>query len=409
MKHLLLTTIAAVVLVGCGESQQSAPAPESKPVEPVAEAAPQEQPTAKAPDVGIYGSKTPARNIWQAAADGKIDAVKYHLTAGVDVNVKMKNILGTTPLHEAVRKNRKEIVELLIAEDANVNVRDGSGETALYQAAHRGYLELCKLLINNGADLNISTSKITMQHSPLYFAIRNRHADVAELLITSGADVNIKNGFDESPMDVAVHAKLQNIVNLLIEHGAETSSLKDTEKTTEESKKPLASIWKGATEGNIEIVKQHLDAGVDINAKNSDGESPLQLAAQVGQKEILELLISKGADINTKDVVGWTPVIEAAREGHKAIVELLISHGALLNTKDSLTGKSALHFAAALGHKEIVQLLISKGADVNIRSDALTFLDIVKTPLDMADDKETADLLRKHGGKTGEELKAEGK
>ena len=152
-----------------------------------------------------------------------------------------------------------------------------------------------------------------------------------------------------------------------------------------------------------------MDAGVDINAKNSDGVSLLQLAAQVGQKEILELLISKGADINTKDVVGWTPVIEAARKGHKAIVELLISHGALLNTKDSLTGKSALHFAAALGHKEMVQLLISKGADVNIRSDALTFLDIFKTPLDMADDKEIADLLRKHGAKTGEELKAEGK
>ena len=197
MKHLLLTTIAAVVLVGCGP---------------------------------------PARNIWQAAADGKIDAVKYHLAAGVDVNVKTRDILGTTPLHEAVRKNRKEIVELLIAEGANVNARDGSGETALYQAAHRGYLELCKLLINNGADLNISTSKITMGHSPLYFAIRNRHADVAELLITSGADVNIKNGFGESPMDMAVHAKLQNIVNLLIEHGAETSALKGKEKTNETAK-----------------------------------------------------------------------------------------------------------------------------------------------------------------------------
>ena len=36
MKHLLLITIAALVLVGCGESQQSAPAPEVKPVEPVA-------------------------------------------------------------------------------------------------------------------------------------------------------------------------------------------------------------------------------------------------------------------------------------------------------------------------------------------------------------------------------------
>ena len=39
MKHLLLTTIEAVVLVGCGKSQQSAPSPETKPVEPVAEAA----------------------------------------------------------------------------------------------------------------------------------------------------------------------------------------------------------------------------------------------------------------------------------------------------------------------------------------------------------------------------------
>jgi ankyrin repeat protein len=216
--------------------------------------------------------------------------------------------------------------------------------------------------------------------------------------------VNIKNGFDESPMDIAVHAKLQNIVNLLIEHGAETSSLKDTEKTTEESKKPLASIWKGATEGNIEIVKQHLDAGVDINAKNSDGESPLQLAAQVGQKEILELLISKGADINTKDVVGWTPVIEAAREGHKEIVELLISKGANLNARDRLIGATTLHYAAVNGHKEIVKILIKNAADFNSKDMA------GQTPLNFAIDEgmdEIADLLRKHGGKTGKELKAD--
>ena len=56
MKHLLITTVAAVVLVGCGESQQSSPAPEAKPVEPVAEAVKPESspPTAKAPDGGIY-------------------------------------------------------------------------------------------------------------------------------------------------------------------------------------------------------------------------------------------------------------------------------------------------------------------------------------------------------------------
>ena len=47
MKHLLLTTIAAVLVVGCGESQQSAPSPESEPVEPVAEAAQPEPSTQK--------------------------------------------------------------------------------------------------------------------------------------------------------------------------------------------------------------------------------------------------------------------------------------------------------------------------------------------------------------------------
>ena len=51
MKHILLTTIAAVVLVGCGKSQQSAPTPEAK---PVAEAATPEPATAKAPDIDIW-------------------------------------------------------------------------------------------------------------------------------------------------------------------------------------------------------------------------------------------------------------------------------------------------------------------------------------------------------------------
>ena len=63
---LLLTTIAAVVLVGCGESQQSAPLPETQPVEPVAEAAQPEPPAAKAPDIDIH----------TAAFDRDIEAVK---------------------------------------------------------------------------------------------------------------------------------------------------------------------------------------------------------------------------------------------------------------------------------------------------------------------------------------------
>ena len=104
---LLLTTIAAVVLVGCGESQQSAPAPEAKP----------EPPTAKAPDISIH----------DAAENGNIEAVKQHLAAGTDVN------LGgvATPLHPATYSGHKEVAELLIANGADVNAKDWNGRTPL--------------------------------------------------------------------------------------------------------------------------------------------------------------------------------------------------------------------------------------------------------------------------------------
>ena len=61
------------------------------------------------------------------------------------------------------------------------------------------------------------------------------------------------------------------------------------------------SIHKAAEEGNIEVVKQHLATGVDVNAKNDRGRTPLLRAAEYGRKEIVELLITNGADVNAKD------------------------------------------------------------------------------------------------------------
>ena len=95
----------------------------------------------------------------------------------------------------------------------------------------------------------------------------------------------------------------------------------------------------------------------------------------------------------------------AAWRGRKEIAELLIAKGANLNAKNNDEG-TPLHNAAWKGHVEIAKLLIVKNADVNAK-------DVEgQTPLDWAEEekqKETANLLRKHGGKTGEELKAEGK
>jgi len=104
MKHLLLTTIAAVLIVGCGESQ------------------PPELPTAKAARISIHG----------AAKAGNIEAVKQHMAAGADVDPK--DSLRWTPLHWAIYYGHKEIAELLIAEGADVNAKRPGGSTPLDQA-----------------------------------------------------------------------------------------------------------------------------------------------------------------------------------------------------------------------------------------------------------------------------------
>ena len=213
MKHLLLTTIAAVLVVGCGESQQSAPAPEVKPVEPVAEAATPEPPTGKAPDISIH----------DAAREGNIEAVKQHLIDGVDVNAGDAD--GVTPLHSAAINGHKEIAELLIANGADVNAKDDKfGMTPLHPAALNGHKEIAELLIAKGADVNAKDDKFGM--TPLHAAASDGRKETTELLIAKGADVNAKvaSGTEQgkTPLDALNEANHPEIADFLRKHGGKT-------------------------------------------------------------------------------------------------------------------------------------------------------------------------------------------
>ena len=102
---------------------------------------------------------------------------------------------------------------------------------------------------------------------------------------------------------------------------------------------PSVDIHQAAGEGNIEAVKQHLDAGVDVNAKNDRGWTPLHWVASGGHKEIVELLITKGADVNVQGVAGGTPLDNAILRKHPETADLLRKHGGKTGEELKAEGK----------------------------------------------------------------------
>ena len=76
---------------------------------------------------------------------------------------------------------------------------------------------------------------------------------------------------------------------------------------------PDLSIYDAIEDGNIEVVKQHLAAGTDVNSKDKDGWTLLHEAASEGHKQIVKLLVTKGADVNANDDDGETPLDVAAK------------------------------------------------------------------------------------------------
>jgi len=126
--------------------------------------------------------------------------------------------------------------------------------------------------------------------------------------------------------------------------------------------------------GETELVKNFLDKGADINARNSDGHTALIIASKAGYTETVRTLLDKGADIEEKsNKTGATALMAASSYGYIETVRLLIGNGARINANDDIH-RTALMFASAHGHVEICKLLIENGAALsNVDLTALSF------------------------------------
>ncbi|WP_265044233.1 MULTISPECIES: ankyrin repeat domain-containing protein [unclassified Wolbachia] len=273
-----------------------------------------------------YGSEQDSL-LHLAAMIGEVNAVRYLIGKGIDVNVR--NALHHTPLHLAAGIGHGNVVKILVEEGkAEIDVFDARNQTPMHYAVNNKKLEIVKLLLKLGADVNSARiGQNSMKLSPLHNAVsisnydeRDLCLDIVRCLINApNSGVNLQDYENKTPLHYA--ERLKTIEVLLTREDIDPLVKDDRGKTPfdyaenrPEIKKVLMSSKYGseknsllhlaAQRGEIEIVDAILKEEIDIDIVNNKGLSPIYLAAEKGHLHVVKLLLKKGAN--------YTPVLHLA-------------------------------------------------------------------------------------------------
>ncbi|XP_078346987.1 uncharacterized protein LOC144632255 isoform X7 [Oculina patagonica] len=136
----------------------------------------------------------------------------------------------------------------------------------------------------------------------------------------------------------------------------------ETQSTKNEDWKLLKSAIQG---GNVTIIEMVLARGLDVNSKDSNGNTPLMIAAFCGKMEAVNYLLDKGADLSLTGQYGRNSLHFASEGGNVTVIETMLSRGLDVNSKDCY-GNTPLMIAAWKRKMEAVNYLLDKGADLSL-------------------------------------------
>ncbi|HSP68763.1 MAG TPA: ankyrin repeat domain-containing protein [Bryobacteraceae bacterium] len=282
---------------------------------------------------------------------------------------------GLTPLLFAARQGCVECERILLDAGARINTTDPDGVSPVLIAIINGHYDAAGFLLNRGADPNLADetgrtalfaavdfNTVPVSNRPAPRVIDNQISslDLIKLLLDKGANVNaqlkkqqpyrakLDRGQDtmlttgSTPLLRAAKAADLPAMRLLLAKGA------DAKLATRAGINPLmAAAGLGSKEEDatgrfkteadaVEAIQLCLDAGVDINAANGQGQTALHAAALKGYDKVVQFLADRGANLNAKDRQGKTPLDAALglaggsggfdgsrRDVHESTAELL--------------------------------------------------------------------------------------
>ncbi|KAF2739906.1 GDPD-domain-containing protein [Polyplosphaeria fusca] len=292
------------------------------------------------------------------------------LPAGVPHN-SLPSVATTEDEPKALLSKNDESVQLLAylldhilpRQRESLNSRDSYGRLPLHYAAQYGVVVICEEITKHMQDwgqFNITESidspywQDDEGNAPLHLSVTRGHARTTETLLKSERRLG------------------------------ESDEKRSFRKNVSKSGAVLALAVKS---NFVLIVNLLVEAGVDVNYQDDDGETALHVAARYGHEECAQALI-RGSAMNKTDVdvpekiFGWTPLFIACVDGHLGVAKLLVTAGANMESCD-LSGWTPKEHAALRGHVDITEELIkltpvvkeskaAKGDDLTVQSPSPT-------------------------------------
>ena len=294
---------------------------------------------------------------------------------------------NATPLHFASYHGRPEIVQLLLDHGANVQSEDILGRSPLHEVSlgafrYRSHpfrtthissrvyhpqkaVGVALLLLERGADVNA----LDEDHAtPLHLASSHGLLEIAQLLLDHGATANTENVYGQTPLHVVSrdeHFSYENpnIARLFLELNLEVNA---------QDKSLNTPLHFACSHGNFKTALVLLDHGAHVNARNSNGQTPMHRVPQMIFQDscVAQLMLERGAEVNARDKDLATPLHVACFRGCSANARALLDHGADVNARNT-DDETPLHRASRSyddeGYVSILRPLLERGADVNAR------------------------------------------